>query len=175
MSEKMDINLDTKLADILTYYPELEDILIAQSPRFVRLKNPILRKTVLKVTSLRQAATMAGISAAELLKKLRQAVGLPSGGCTQETLFAYMSDGPKWMDPVRKWVDLDIRNHLALGTSPVPTILMTASKLRSNEVLRLISKNLPMNIIDQLRGKGFHIWSEAEDDLFYSYVVKVRK
>ena len=47
-----DINPDR----LLEHCPELEDELLALSPAFAKLKNPILRRTVAKVATLCQAA-----------------------------------------------------------------------------------------------------------------------
>lgn len=52
----MEINLQTKVAELLGAYPQLEEQLLKLSPTFAKLKNPILRRTVAKVTSLQQAA-----------------------------------------------------------------------------------------------------------------------
>ena len=48
----------TKVADLLAQYPELEDVLISMAPPFRKLKNPVLRRSVAKVASLKQAATV---------------------------------------------------------------------------------------------------------------------
>jgi hypothetical protein len=58
------ITPETKIADLLDAYPQLEDVLIQQSPHFTALKNPILRKTVAKVATLERASQMSGIDAA---------------------------------------------------------------------------------------------------------------
>ncbi len=49
------ITPDLKLGDLLDAYPELEDVLIEIAPAFRKLRNPVLRRTVAKLTSLRQA------------------------------------------------------------------------------------------------------------------------
>ena len=75
----MEINLQTKVVELLEAYPQLEEQLLNLSPTFAKLKNPILRRTVAKVTSLQQAAKIAGISPARMVQALRKAVGLSSG------------------------------------------------------------------------------------------------
>jgi hypothetical protein len=40
----------TKVGALLDRYPELEDILIGLAPPFKKLKNPLLRKGVAKIT-----------------------------------------------------------------------------------------------------------------------------
>jgi hypothetical protein len=65
----------TKVAALLDRYPELEEVLIGLPPPFKKLKNPLLRKGVAKVASLRNAAAVGGITVHELVNKLRAAVG----------------------------------------------------------------------------------------------------
>ncbi|MDD4434532.1 MAG: DUF1858 domain-containing protein, partial [Parabacteroides sp.] len=45
-----------KVAELLNDYPEIEDTLLSLSPAFAKLRNPVLRKTVARVTTLQQAA-----------------------------------------------------------------------------------------------------------------------
>ena len=40
------ITPETKVGELLTHYPELEELLLQFSPAFATLKNPILRRTV---------------------------------------------------------------------------------------------------------------------------------
>ncbi len=52
--EKLIITPKTKIYDLLEAYPELEDLLISMAPEFVKLKNPLLRKTIAKVANISQ-------------------------------------------------------------------------------------------------------------------------
>ena len=52
MSEKLIITPKTKVAELLDAYPQLEDILIEIAPQFKKLQNPVLQKTIARVTSL---------------------------------------------------------------------------------------------------------------------------
>ncbi|MFH1755446.1 MAG: DUF1858 domain-containing protein, partial [Candidatus Latescibacterota bacterium] len=54
------ITPDMKVSALLEAYPELEDVLIGIAPAFKKLRNPVLRRTVAKLTSLRQAAQVGG-------------------------------------------------------------------------------------------------------------------
>jgi hypothetical protein len=71
------ITPSTKVADLLKRYPELEDLLISMAPPFRKLKNPVLRRSVAKVASLSQAAAVARLPVADVVNKLRSAVGQP--------------------------------------------------------------------------------------------------
>ena len=81
------IESSTKVAALLDQYPELEGVLIEMAPRFKKLRNPILRRTVARIASLRQAAAVGGIPVGELVNRLRVEVGqepLSSAGVEEE-------------------------------------------------------------------------------------------
>ena len=89
------ITPSTKVGALLDRYPELEEVLIGIAPPFKKLKNPMLRKSVAKVASLRQAAAAARLPVEDLVNKLRASIGqepLVSEG-VGETDF-YFSDQP---------------------------------------------------------------------------------
>ncbi|MFO7653603.1 MAG: DUF1858 domain-containing protein [Candidatus Krumholzibacteriia bacterium] len=67
------IDAETRVGDLLRAHPELEEVLIAQAPAFAKLRNPVLRRTVAKVATLRAAAQMAGVDVEALVRVLRQA------------------------------------------------------------------------------------------------------
>ncbi len=50
----MELTANTKIDDLLKQYPFLLDFLITLSPIFKNLKNPIMRKTIGKVATLRK-------------------------------------------------------------------------------------------------------------------------
>jgi len=73
---KVPITPATRVAQLLDAYPQLEDLLVKQAPAFERLKNPILRRTVARLTTLERAAGIAGIDVRTLVRRLREAAGL---------------------------------------------------------------------------------------------------
>ena len=48
----------TKVAELIDAYPQLEGVLIDYVPAFEKLRNPLLRRTVARITTLQQAATI---------------------------------------------------------------------------------------------------------------------
>ena len=48
----------TKVLELIEAFPQLEDVLIDYVPAFEKLKNPVLRWTVGRITSLQQAAAV---------------------------------------------------------------------------------------------------------------------
>ena len=75
--ENIDITPNVTVHNLLKVYPELEDVLIGIAPRFQKLKNPLLRMTVAKVATLKQAAFVGGVPLDDLINILRRAVGQP--------------------------------------------------------------------------------------------------
>ena len=63
------------MAELLEAYPQLEDVLIDLAPAFKKLKNPLLRKTIARVTSLQQAASVGEVPVEVIVNKLRGIVG----------------------------------------------------------------------------------------------------
>lgn len=75
MSPRLPITPETKVADLLSAYPELEFPLIERVPAFEKLKNPVLRRTLGRVTTLSQAARIAGVEVRDLLAFLQRVAG----------------------------------------------------------------------------------------------------
>jgi DUF438 domain-containing protein len=67
----MRIGSHTKLDELLKKYPFLLDYLAGLSPRFARLRNPVLRKTIGKVVTLHQVAGFGDIPLPGLLLKIQ--------------------------------------------------------------------------------------------------------
>jgi hypothetical protein len=70
----MRLNSRTKIDDLLKRYPFLLDFLAGLSPRFSRLKSPIMRKTIGKVASLQQVASFGNMPLGELLERIQAEV-----------------------------------------------------------------------------------------------------
>lgn len=84
----MELSAKTTIGALLDAHPFLLDFLVAQSPKFAKLKNPILRATLAKVAPLSQAASMGGLDlddlllgiAAEIFRKTDASVTLVNPG-----------------------------------------------------------------------------------------------
>lgn len=163
----MEITLQTKVHDLLEKYPFLEEKLISISPVFAKLKNPVLRKTVAKVATLRQIAEVAAMDPPKLVALLRQALGL-------ETTIGYeRSSGtivsrPGWADEQRVTKYLDVRPILEGGQSPMEEVLRLCKQLERGELLKLTCPFKPAPLMEKLESKGFACWSEGSE----CYVLK---
>lgn len=103
----MEIDLQTKIADLLNSYPHLEDTLLELSPAFAKLRNPILRRTVAKVTSIQQAAKIAGISPSVMVQTLRKAAGLTTTDNIEINENDLQEDLPEWFDESKITIRFD--------------------------------------------------------------------
>src|SRR5689334_23166994 len=107
-SEELTILPETRIGDLIERYPQVEDVLIAMAPAFRKLKNPILRRSVGKVASLRQAAAVAGMPVADVVNRLRAEVG--QAAWTSEVAggdAGYFGARPEWFDASKIAVRID--------------------------------------------------------------------
>lgn len=162
----LDINLQTKIADLLTAYPQLEDKLISISPLFAKLQNPILRRTVAKVTSVQQAASIANIAPPHLVKQLREIVGLTMQNIEQET-DTQNTPKPSWWSEDKIAKCFDATPIIESGESPMQTILQLSSELQGDTILEITAPFRPAPILDILASKGFKVWSENRQNYIY--------
>jgi hypothetical protein len=156
------IEADTKVAQLLDDHPELEDVLIAMAPPFQKLRNPILRKSVARVASLRQAAAVAGLPVTEVVNALRAAVGeeaMEAESIPAET--SYFGERPAWFDFESVVLSID-EQTLDPDTMPLTVVMEAARKLQPGQILTLVTSYVPAPGIDILKKKGYLVWSVRE-------------
>jgi uncharacterized protein len=66
----MEISAKTKIDDLLKNFPFLLDFFINKSPKFKHLKNPMMRKTIGKVATLKQVAEMGNLDLSALVAEI---------------------------------------------------------------------------------------------------------
>ncbi len=157
------IEPSTKIAALLDRYPELENVLIEMAPPFKKLRNPILRRSVAKVASLRQAAAAGRVPVDQLVNRLRAEVGQESvaSGDGVDT-DSYFSSQPDWFDRTKIVASIDEREPSDPDKMTVVAVLQRATRLQQTEIVELITTFLPAPGIDIMKGKGFLVWSVQE-------------
>ena len=78
MADYLEINPTVTVHELLETYPQLENVLIELAPPFKKLNNPMLRRSVAKVATLKHIAVVGGIPLDDLVDKLREAAGQSS-------------------------------------------------------------------------------------------------
>ena len=170
------ITPETKIADLLDAYPQLEDVLIQQSPHFAALKNPILRKTVARVATLERASQMSGIPVRRLVATLRQAAGLPGEpnaadlGAEVEPA-AVDAVAPDWFDAGMVRVQIDADSLLAKGEVPLPRINQAVADLPPDALLCVKSAFRPAPLLEALHKAGHRTYVvQASPAAFHTYI-----
>lgn len=168
-STKLIITPRTKVAELLEAYPELEDVLIDLAPAFKKLKNPVLRKTIARVTSLQQAASVGEVPVEAIVNKLRGIVGQGALEDFNESA-SYEGGQPEWFKTENIVQTLDARTLIASGGHPVSQVLGDLHDFAPGKIYELITPFLPAPLIDKVKDQGFRCWSKKENDnLFRSY------
>ena len=68
------ITKNMKIYDIVKKYPQLMDVLVEQSPKFVKLKNKVLFNTMAKIATIEDAANIGKIPVEQLVHSLNQSI-----------------------------------------------------------------------------------------------------
>lgn len=156
--DEIDITPNTKVAELLKNYPELEGTILQFSPAFTALKNPVLRNTVAKVTSLQQAAKVGNVNIVDMVNRLRKEAGMPELGEN----FCFDGEEPsvavsEQIAETHVTFTLDVRPIIEAGDHPKDLVVTEAEKLLSGECMELISPFPPVPLINLLQNKGFKV------------------
>ena len=170
MNNRIDITPDTRVGKFLDDYPELEDFLVGLVPEFSKLKNPILRRTIARVTSLRQAAAVGKISVNELVGKLRKEAGLSENLVTDDAADAE-NMVPVWLFTRQADRTLDARPMLEEGKHPLEIVLSEVHHMKPGEVFELITSFVPAPLLDRVKSMGHRAFTVQKEDAVYSRIV----
>lgn len=172
LMEKLLITPKTKIYDLLEAYPELEDTLIGSAPEFKKLQNPMLRKTITRITSIGQAATIGGLNVEDLVNKLRTKVGQSSIEQLNDSGTKFTTEKPEWFNENKVVERIDTREMLNKGEHPVHVVLAAAKKLNDDEILEITTPFIPAPLIDKAVSLEFKHWlekvSEGEFRVYFS-------
>lgn len=154
------ISPKTKVLELIETYPQLEEVLISYVPAFVKLRNPILRKTVAKITSLQQAAAIGNVKTEDLINRLRQEVGQNTESIAVSS--SYNRQKPAWLNTQVALPGLDASELLARGEHPVNQVIADLRKLSKDQVYCLQAPFLPAPLIDKASSLGFNHFIEED-------------
>ncbi|MFW6246074.1 MAG: DUF1858 domain-containing protein [Tangfeifania sp.] len=150
----------TKVLQLIEQYPQLEDILIEYAPAFKKLKNPVLRKTVARVATLQQAASIGNVKVEDLINRLRKEVGQD---LLQESEDAsYNVKRPAWFDEGKIDMELDAGEMLEQGEQPVNQVITDLKKLPAGKIYKLKAPFVPAPIIDKATSLSFEHWVDKK-------------
>ena len=168
----MEITKDTNINQLLKSFPQLEDFLMELNPKYKKLKNPILRRTIANIATLKQVAMIGGFSADELVDILRREVGQKPLNVDSEDEKTTPQTEPEWAKNSPKVV-LNANEILDNEKNPLAEVSKELKKLDSNELLMIKSDFLPQPLIDKFEEEGFEVFAkELSEDEFETYILK---
>jgi hypothetical protein len=158
----------TKVAELINTYPQLEQVLIDYVPPFEKLRNPVLRKTVARITTLQQAAAIGGVKVESLINHLRKEVG--QDHFVGQEAAAYTTERPSWFSEGRVVAGLDAKTTLAAGEQPVNQVIADLNALGQGEIYKLVAPFMPAPLVDKASSLGISHWvTEVADQELVIY------
>ena len=179
MTGPQPITPQTKVAELLNAYPHLEDVLVDLAPAFEKLKNPVLRRTVARLTTLEKAAGIAGLDVRTLVRHLRRAAGQSADGVGDsddlvgDAVPIIGTTPPEWFDGDRVRETLDADELLSKGEVPLPTVLSRARDLSQEDLLRVTVSFAPVPLVEALQKQGHRTFVRERDPGSFELYISV--
>ncbi len=168
------INVNTKIGYILKQHPDALDAIVSISPKFNKLKNPLLRKLMASRTSILMASKIGGCTVDDFFERLR-----PLGFVIDKSILAddesYLAPIPDYIKNVspENVVELDVRPVLESGEDPLYMIRERVEGMTRYQVLKLLNSFEPIPLIQLLEKQGYQTYSEiVEENLVITYFYK---
>ena len=168
-----EITLATTIADLLENYEGMKEILIGINPKFKKLNNPVLRRTLARLATVKQAAIVGGMDADDLLNQLRIAVG-QAPLQTEASMTAEVEEEtlPEWAEETPK-ATLNANEILDKEGNPLAQANKTMKTLGSGEILEIVSDFRPEPLIDEFTQKGYEVAvKQPTEDRFITLIRK---
>jgi uncharacterized protein (DUF2249 family) len=144
-----------KISEVLQRYPALLDELVALDPAFAPLRNPLRRKIQSRLVTVAQAAQIAGLEPAALVRDLNRAAGVSAPASAGDATPARTAAGAADLPEVPVAVELDVRPLIAQGDEPFGEIMRAARQTPIGQMLRLRAPFEPVPLYDVLGKQGF--------------------
>jgi len=161
-----DISPRTRVGDLLGD-PALEEALLALSPAFAKLRNPVLRRTVARVATLRQAAEIAGLEVGVLVAALRRAAGQgPADPGAPAAGGAASASGPRpdWVLRAAIAGQVDAEQSLQRGDNPLVEVQRSLKTLAPHQAVLITASFKPAPLLELLQAQGHRVYCAREAD-----------
>ena len=171
----MTINANTKISALLKYRPESLEAIVSISPKFEKLRNPLLRKVIAGRTSITMASKLGGCRVEDFFTKLQ-----PLGFEIDKTTVAIDEHNENELVPdflknihPNYIAELDVRPVIESGKDPLSIILKEVEMLEPGHALKIINGFEPTPLMELLRKQGFDSYAETiNDELVHTYFFK---
>ena len=172
----MIVNAKTKISAILKQQPGALEAIISISPKFEKLRNPLLRKLMAGRASVRMASKIAGCSIQDFYNKL-----IPLGFHVDASTVAEDENQKQIPDFIQninpaQITELDVRPVLDNDKDPLNIILEKIKLLQTGQVLKIINSFEPTPLMQLLQKQGFLSYAErVSANLVFTYFYKTNK
>lgn len=171
----MAINANTKITSLLKHNPVALEAIVSISPKFTKLRNPILRKVIAGRTSIAMASKFAGCSVDDFFNKLQ-----PLGFEIDKAVVALEKENenkpvPEFMRNISadKIIELDVRPIIETGKDPLNAILQIMKTVEMGSVFKIINSFEPTPLMHLLGKQGFVSYAKTiNDELVNTYFYK---
>lgn len=170
----MNITPETKIATLIKHHPGALETIVSISPKFAKLRNPVLRKMMAGRTSIAMASKLGGCNIEDFFEKLQ-----PLGFEVPRSVDTIRQEDNKPVPAFLKnsqpgnFVELDVRPVIETGKDPLTLILQKVKDLQAGSVLKIINSFEPTPLVNLLAKKGFESYTETiGDELVYTYFYK---
>lgn len=166
----MIINAHTKIGSILKEKTEALDAIIGISPKFEKLRNPLLRKVMAARTSIATASKIGGCRVTDFFDKLK-----PLGFEIDNSILPENKAKkklPAFMINIQKdqLSELDVRPVIASGQDPLRLIIQQVKWLKPGHILKIINSFYPEPLVLLLKKQGLDSFVDViHDDLVEAY------
>jgi uncharacterized protein (DUF2249 family) len=161
----ININTNTKIAAILKQHAGALDAIISISPKFEKLRNPILRKLMAGRATIAMASKIGGCSVNDFYEKL-EPLGFIIDRETKAEDNKETKKVPQFLKDLRPemLVELDVRPVIESGKDPLNIILEKIKTVQDGQVLKLINSFEPVPLLLLLGKQGFDSYVELLDE-----------
>lgn len=168
------INSNTKIATILKAHPGALNAIVSISPKFNKLRNPLLRKIMASRTSVSMASKIGGCQTEDFFAKL-ESLGFHIDRTIAEEKKQTGNNTPDFIKQMmpENTLELDVRPVIDSGKDPFKIITEKIKELKTGEVLKLINSFEPAPLIALLGNQGYETFVETvNENLINTYFYK---
>ncbi|MEO7317079.1 MAG: DUF2249 domain-containing protein [Ginsengibacter sp.] len=160
----MIISANTKIATLLKHNADALEAIISLTPKFEKLRNPLLRKLMAGRTSIGMASKISGCSVEDFFTKLAplgfeiDMVNSPVNEVKPHLPAFFNSLKP---DQIQ---ELDVRPVIEAGEDPLSLIVKTVKSIKQGDALKIINSFEPTPLLSLLKKQGFDSYVDVIDE-----------
>jgi len=165
----MKINAGTRISELLKAGDDMLDFIISLHPKFSKLSNPFLRRSIAPRVTVRDAARIAGMDVNDLLRKFAdkgfevEYEAVPAEPLVEENCDIYRQ---------YKIIPVPAAKMLADKQDPFDTIRKTLLELRPGEAVEIILDFIPAPLIEIFGKQGYRHCIWFKDGLYHTFFFK---